>query len=457
MMLRPRTAPLRIQKVLHRLGLSGGGSSWDSLYSLADQAVVSGVTFLVTVLLGRWCGADELGAYALGFTIVVFVIAAQMAIISIPYTNQWRRLPEGEQKDFAGCALLQQLLFAGLVAGTIAVIAVTLWLFGFRERFNSVLLALSAVLPLYLIREFTRRHAFAHLRMRTAVILDASVATVQISGLVCLFLSDGLTAVTAFAAMGLGAGLGGATALILGRRSFSFRLGMLRRAMNAHWKYGRWVLAAVTAGVLQGYVMHWLLALIAGTTATGIFAACMTVVLVVNPIMQGVGNVLEPKAAKAFAQGGHAALRKLIGRVSLAIAALMLLFCTAVALFGGRLVTVLYAGSEYAGHGHLVFALALYAVASAIDLAPSNGLRAMDRPDMSFRAACLSLLITISAGVLLVSAYGLLGAAYAMFAGAACGMVIRITAFMQLSAPQKMNAASLDRIGGVNVLPQVNE
>src|SRR5207249_4408654 len=32
--------------------------------ALLDQAVVSGSSFLTTILIGRWCGAEELGIYS---------------------------------------------------------------------------------------------------------------------------------------------------------------------------------------------------------------------------------------------------------------------------------------------------------------------------------------------------------------------------------------------------------
>jgi len=437
-MLRHTPGTQLVQHVLGRLGLSSGGHSWDSLFSLVDQGVVSGVTFLVTVVLGRWCGADELGAYSLGFTVLVFMIAAQMAIISIPYTNQWRRLPEGERKDFAGCALIQHLLFAAVAAGVIAAVGLALWMFGFRERINSVILVLAAVVPLYLVREFSRRHAFAHLQIRAAMALDLCVALLQIGGLVGLFLTDSLGAVSAFVVLGLGAGTGGVLALFLARNSFSFRFSMLKRAMGQHWRFGRWVLAATSVGVIHGYLIHWLLAILVGTAETGVFAACMLVVLVISPFRQGVGNILEPRAAKAFARGGHAALRSMVWRVSLAVSAIMLAFCTAAAVFGGWLVTVLYAGPEYAGHGHLVFILALYAAAGVIDLGAATGLRAMDHPSMNFRAACISLV-----GIILVSSHGILGGAIALLVGELCSMSIRIGAFVQLSSASSAEVATL--------------
>src|SRR5688572_11745385 len=53
--------------------------------ALMDQAVVSGANFLTSVLVGRWCGLAELGAFALGCTVLVYALALQESFIASPY------------------------------------------------------------------------------------------------------------------------------------------------------------------------------------------------------------------------------------------------------------------------------------------------------------------------------------------------------------------------------------
>jgi hypothetical protein len=299
-MFRFRSTSSILFNTLRRIRRSGGVARRESVLSLADQCVVSAVPFLITVLLGRWCGAEELGAYALGFTIVVFLFNAQMALISIPYTNQWRRRAKSDQDGFAGCALSQQLILATFACLALGIVAALLWLVGLQGRVNTVLFAVAAFAPLMLLREFARRFAFAHLRMGTALAIDCVVSGLQVAGIVLLFVAGHLNAVTAFLALGLGAGVGSVSGLVAMRRSFSIRLGLLRQAVREHWRFGRWVLAGMALTTLQCYLVHWLLALMSGTAGTGVYAACMTIVLVLNALLLGFGNVLGPKTAKAF-------------------------------------------------------------------------------------------------------------------------------------------------------------
>lgn len=450
-MLRNRLFETDAFRTLARWATRVTGASRESMLSVADQAVVSGVSFLSTVFLGRWCGAAELGAYSLGLTIVVLLVGAQMALIAIPYTNHFRRVAETERRAFAGCCLIGQLLFSGAVTLLLASIAAALLLTDRGGNIRVVLMMLVPVLPPVLLRDFARRFAFAHLRMGAALALDSFVAVVQVGGLVLLLMTGNLNALTAFAVMGIGAAAGGLGALFLMRAQFAFRLGLLRTSLVRHWTYGRWVLASTSMAIAQGYLMHWLLALTGGTTQTGVFAACMTVVLLVNPLLMAIGNVLEPKAARAIVEKGHRHLRRIIWRISFSLGAAMVVYFVVLFFAGGWLVSTIFAGTEFVGRGHLVAVLALSMLGSAVGIPISHGLRAMDRPDLSFRGAAVSLLVTLLAGLVLVPRYGMLFGAYALLLGVVTGTVVRIVLFVQLSARPRIHLKGL--AGAVEAAP----
>src|SRR5438105_4928947 len=85
----------------------------DSL-AVLDQAVVSGTSFLTTILVGRWCGAEELGVYALGFSLVVTWTCVQESLIALPFTVHRHRTLEGTQEEYAGAVLIHQAFLSAL-------------------------------------------------------------------------------------------------------------------------------------------------------------------------------------------------------------------------------------------------------------------------------------------------------------------------------------------------------
>jgi hypothetical protein len=77
-----RSLPFSGDSLLHKSGLA-----------VFDQAVVSGTSFLTSVILGRMCAREELGVYYLVLSIVFFVrgIQEQLPVARWPiWPSSWR-------------------------------------------------------------------------------------------------------------------------------------------------------------------------------------------------------------------------------------------------------------------------------------------------------------------------------------------------------------------------------
>jgi hypothetical protein len=290
---------------------------------------------------------------------------------------------------------------------------------------------LAWVLPFALFREFGRRFAFAHLRMAEALVLDLAVAAVQFAGLAWLVSVGKLSAVTAFGVIGAACALMGAVWLYLARGHFAPRWPHLRPALRQSWSLGQWLFASQVTLSVQWYFIHWLLAWCLGTTATGVYAACMTVVQFANPLTLGISNALAPRAALAFAEGGSAALRQVVLRTTALVALVMGLFCTAVLLGGEEVMRVLYQG-KLEGYSHTVAVLALAMLAATLGNAAANGLAALGRPSLIFKVGMVTFGLTVVLVPWLVLAWGVTGAAYGFLAANAAGTVGRWLAFSAL-------------------------
>jgi len=169
-----------------------------------------------------------------------------------------------------------------------------------------------------------------------------------------------------------------------------------------------------------------------GTTATGMYAACMTVALFSTPLILGISNALSPRAAQAFHVGGGAELRRVVLQTTLLLGMAMALFCALVFVAGEDIMDVLYDGSQYQGHGHAVAVLALAMLATALGMPASNGLAAAERPDVVFKVSLIAVAVSVVLVPALVAAWGLVGAAYGFLAGNVAGSVGRWLAFSTL-------------------------
>lgn len=399
-----------------------------SSLALTDQAVVSGVSFTTTVLLGRLAGPDELGLYSLGATLVVLLGVAQEAVISTPYTVYGNRLRGEAQTEYAGSALMHQAIFAalsmvGLVIGAVVV--------GSSSEFNlaPVLWVLAGIVPFALCREFGRRLSAAHLRMDTALKLDASVAALQIAGLVTLGLLGSARATTVFAVIGVATGAASLVWLWRSRHRFHVNVDDVYPAWRRNWAFGRWVFASrMTAQLNSDVLVLWLLTFVLGRSAVGVFAACMSIVFFANPFVLGAGLILTPKIAQAFSRGGRAEVRRTVGISTVCLASVLIVFVGVVMAAGSEVMQLLY-GDRYAGHEGTLIVLAAAVAVGTLGMGASNGLLALERPEVNFRAAVLGAGVMLAAASLLMKPWGLFGAAFGLLLGQTVDSATRLVAF----------------------------
>ncbi len=400
--------------------------------ALFDQGIVSVTNLLTTIIVGRACGLEDFGLYTLAITVVIFAACAQEALISSPFALYGNRLQGEDRRGFAGSLLVQFGLVALLAAGGLLLVSAGLFA-GFGPAGLAPLVALlAAVVPWVLLREFARRMAIARMHLGTALAIDGTVSVLQLGGLAILWSRGGLTPVTALATLAAVAAITGLAWLVLARRQFAIRPAQVAADWSQSWSFGRWILAGQMLALANGYVLHWLLAVRLGPLATGGLALCMSVAQLTNPFVLGIGNLLTPRAAQAYAVGGVPELRRIVAFAGLILGGGLLLFCGLALLFGGAAVHLLY-GKYEADFAILVPLLALAQFASAISLAPANGLGAMERSDLNFWSSLIGLTITLILSAALVGPFGVIGATVGLIIGSWSGLAVCWLTFRYLT------------------------
>ena len=399
--------------------------------ALADQAVVSAASFLTTVVIARWTVPNELGLYSIGISLLVSSLAIQESLISLPYTIQQHRAP-GTPAEHAGSSLTYSALLSALGIVVLAMTALALSANGAEPQLRAMTWTLAGVLPFALLREFARKFSLAHLHTGQALTLDSAVAAIQLAGLGWIGWTGRMSSAAACAALGVACASTAIVWLCFSRGKFVIRWDQVLKTTRQSWGLGKWLFAAQITLSVQAYMAYWLLALVVGTTATGVFAACMSVVSFANPLITGLGNVLTPRAVLAFKEGGGARLRRQAIGDSLLLGAAMTLFCAVVMFAGEDIMRLLYHGKEYEGQGHTVAVLAVALLASAVGFPASNALASMERARAIVWASSVGAVITGVLVWLLMVEWGLVGAAYGFLLGNVAATVGRWVAFLTL-------------------------
>jgi O-antigen/teichoic acid export membrane protein len=416
---------------------TAGRTAQTHFLALADQAVVSGASFLTTVVIARWTFPSELGLYSIGISLLVSSIAIQESLILAPYTIL-RHRPLGTRAEHAGSSLILSGLLSALGIVVLAVTALGLSARAVEPPLVAMTWTLAAVVPFVLVREFGRQFAFAQLHMGQVLMLDSAVAAIQLAGLGWLGWSGRMSSATACAALGVACASAAVVWLYLARGSFAIRRDQIRATMKQSWAISKWLFAGQISVLVQERTAYWLLALIAGATATGVYAACMSIVLFANPLIAGLGNILMPRAVLAFKEGGGARLRRQVARDSLLLAAVVGLFCLLILFAGQDVVEFLYPAQEYEGEGHTIMVLALATLAMAVGMPPTEALNSIERLREVFWTGSFAAVLTVVLVWSLVVGWSVLGAAYGLLAGNAARSAARWIAFLALvprSAP----------------------
>ena len=418
-----------ILRVLSRL------ASNNHILALADQGMASAASFAATVMMGRWANAAELGAYALAVSLLVSLQAAQESLVTLPYTILQR--DSSRTATHSGSALLLSLLLSIMAASLLAAAAANLAAAGVEANAVSLAWALCAVTPFVLLREFSRRFAFAHLRVAQAAALDAVAVVVQIVALLSLASLGALSAATACLALGGASGVAGLLWLCHAKGRIVFCARDTKATLAESWRLGKWLFVNQIIMQLQIYAPYWLTLALAGPAATGVLSACVSVVAFASPFVTGLSNILTPKAVKAWREGGGAALRRQAIRDAIVLGVVTSGFGVFVSFFAEGVMSLLYPGGAYRGLGATVATLAAALVAAALGLPPANALASMERPRPLVVAGLIGAVLTAALVTLLGWAWGLLGIASAVFAGHAAGSVARWTALLSATRARR--------------------
>jgi O-antigen/teichoic acid export membrane protein len=416
---------------LLRQVMSSESALHQSVVSMADQGVTSAANFLTGVIIARACSKEELGLYMLGFSLILLMTDFQTSLITTPYMVYAPRLKGRAHALYTGSTLIHQLAFClvtmvGVMCGAFAVTN------GVGPRaLGPVLWALVLVIALIMLREHARRVSFARLKLKTAFLFDTFIAVGQVSGLLLLARFGLLSASRAYWVLGSVCGIAVLAWLWLDRGFYEPRISESLSDLKKNWILGKWIFASGLVWVVSMNLYPWLLAAFRGVASTGVWAACLGVASVANPVLLGIQNLVGPKIAHVYAAKGPRALHRLVLKIAALIVISMSLLCLVMFIWGGRLLALLY-GRQYAGNGLIVAILALNLLVSASAFPFSRALYAVDRAHLDFLVNFTALLIMVTLGLWLVRAFGPLGAAIGLLGASFATSAVRAGAFLRL-------------------------
>ena len=386
-------------------------------WALADQAIVSGTSFITTVLIARCLGMEEFGRFALAWLGVFFAQNLQIALVVAPMMTIGPKQPGSQRTAYTGSVILQQGVIAAATTGFVYLSVMLADQFEPDWRLGTLVVPLAVLVLIGQCTEFLRRFYFTFDRPRVSFAIDLlryGLQTVFLLGL-CQYFGSATSISMTLYAMAVAAFFG----LILGVLYFgpvSFQASNMRQTLSRHWCFARWLVPTAVANWCRENFVYTAIASTLGLSEVGALRAAQQLVRMVNVPIQGFDNIVPMRAGAAFAGKGFGGLIDFVDafvlRYTAAISAVLLV----IGVFGNFLLTLVY-GAEYAGYEHLVAAYAaiifLYLVRNVLAIM----LRAMETTIFEFYASISGAVLITLISLPLVRTFGMSGAmvALAMF------------------------------------------
>ncbi|MCL5263722.1 MAG: oligosaccharide flippase family protein [Chloroflexi bacterium] len=380
-------------------------------FSVLDQGIVSGANFILNVLLARWLSPAEYGAFAVAFSIFLFLSGFHNALILEPSAVLG---PAHNVNHFAE-------YFGNLVwihAGLTLVLSILVTIGGLIVEDNSLkdaLLTLALAMPLILLFWLFRRAFYVRTRPESATMVSIVYAAALLAGILGLWQYGRLSSVTAFAAMGI--------ASVMACAAGWNRLGAQKRNAPAnsdslgvasvvaeHWQYGKWVAAATVLTLGASQIQTFLVAWFLGLEAAGILRAMQTFMLPVAQAITAIAILALPVLSHEFRRGNIRAFRQKGLFITLGITSMAAAYELALVVFTGPVERILY-GAKFADSAWLIPILGLVPVFTALATGYSLMLRAAQKPKHYVISGAVTAAVGTVTAVPIIWIWGVGGAA----------------------------------------------
>ncbi|HVA01742.1 MAG TPA: hypothetical protein VMV34_08815 [Terriglobia bacterium] len=406
-----------------------GVRGWSSkgFLALLDQGLISGVNFLMSILLARRLLPAQYGTYALAFEVFLFLSVVYAALVLEPLSVFGSSVYRKSPREYLGVLLR---IHGVMAAGIFVVLGVSVWVVESVSPGRGLAPALAGVAiaaPCVLLFWLARRGFYVELAPRQAVLGSLVYFVVVMGGLLIVCRFEILSPLVAFLLMAAGAA---ATApLMLARLKPLLKPGLLAfrtsEVIRRHWGYGRWALGSAVAIWFSGAIFYPLVSGFRGLGDAGALKALMNFSSPVGQAFAAMSLLSLPYAARIHHEDGSGGSQRLVWKLTAIYAGGTAFYWLIVVLLRHPIVSHLYAG-KYSGITGLIPWVAVGSVLRISATAQAVTLRAMHSPALVFVAYVAASAVAVLVGVPCTWAFGLRGAVFTLVLSSAVALAVAL-------------------------------
>jgi len=379
--------------------------------AIIDQGLISGSNFALSILLARWLGADQYGAYAVAFGIFVLLSLVYQALVLEPMAVFGGSSYHHCLKQYLSTLLRIHLVISVSLCVVLGVSAVVLHGLSNTGGLAGAMAGVTIASPCVLVFGLARRMFYLELSPAEAAAGSFIYCCLIMAALFVAFHRGLLSPFTAFLFIALGAfGTGVAMWIRMRAKLPAGDTGpTLAETWSRHWGYGKWALASSVAGWIPANIYYPLISSFHGMAASGQLKALMNLTLPLEQVKAALSMLFLPYAARVAARKGASGPTALTTQMTFLAFAGALVYWAFILPFPKQVFQIMYSGK----YQDVVGLLPIVAVGSIVWSAaygPAIALRGMEAPDLVFKAFAVATIGSLVIGVPATWYFGLKGA-----------------------------------------------
>jgi O-antigen/teichoic acid export membrane protein len=383
---------------------------------LADQALVSAMNFLTSVMLARMLGVHNFGVFSLFYVVLQYLNSIQQAAIVGPMMTLAPKITDRQKMGsfLAGMVSLQYLFSAACcIACLLAAFLGHLRVIPFHIDRVFVVPFLLAVI-FFQCQDWYRRFCYVHEDGKEVFWNDAISYLGQVFALSLLWYLHRADVMTAFYAIAITSGVAYFVACI--HSDLRGSPNQMRAILPEVWRMGRGLLVASQSQWAGSQGVLLIIAAMVGVSAIGGTRAAMTMMGPVFVLFQLTDNVIPVRASRIYAQSGHDGMVHYLKIIGTKFAILVGVLVTVAGVVAKPLMTYVF-GKSYTSFSILVFWLGIYCWLAVFLRMFQYYYRTVGRANVLAGASSLASVASLCAAVVLAKGFGAVGAMAALVLG----------------------------------------
>ena len=387
-----------------------------------DQAFLSGLNFLISIVLIKIVSKPEYGYYSIFFSIILLMGSFQNAVINAPLAVLLITKKGDEKRKYVGSLFFGQNLFLFLLAFIGIFGGLITWYFNLLESNLAVIIvAISLAFIGVLLREFLRAYFFADETPKTVLIIDVLyVVLFIILGYLAYIISQ-LNVAAVFFLMGLSSFLVGI--FFIKSNKWNFSRSDIKSSYSENWKYGKWALFGVTVTHIQTYSYLYLLGIIVSTAAVADVSAARLLLMPLILVQEGWSKVILPHGSKLREEDRLPRLFKEQIIISIAFVIVVISLVLALIFFKPFLLKIVLS-DKYENSFDYIFYWGTIFLMGFISLNASFGLQVLKSFEVISKVNFVTMIVTLFFAYFLIYSNGIIGGLIALLIGQTISAII---------------------------------